>query len=660
MITRKAPRNAFEAARLAKVLSVDPDGIARSDVDGADRPQVFRLLHSFDHVGLSDNEFIQQALELLELPNATLETVPAHYRAFYAGLPAAELSGNLTEAAAILKHRFTFTGETLQLPERIDWDDLPSTSPHWPWELNRFGFLDHLLVAYRETRERQYAEKAVELILAFITDTDIADSFLPGPDPAIWHLSVQKPHIWLSHLEIGFHIVAWGRALATLLPALPDLLTPIELLRIIKSVHDQLHWLDIITPEGGHGNGLIAGAGCALRAMALFPALRDTPALAKVALGRLTATLDIQVLPDGVQHELTPHYHFCVCNELALTLEALTFLPVQAPPHFFETLRAMWRYVRQTITPDGLQVAFNDGDADLGWWTRAGLERSSVQALLGDDAHTELTSTCYPYAGVMLLRQGNRFGRDELYLAFDGGPFGNVHQHEDALSFWLSAYGRSFIVDPGRYLYDYSNGSWYNYLISTKAHSTIRIDDRDQNSRAHPDRWVSHTPLPLTWAITPDGSITASASYDLGYGEEQVPVRHTRTIRFVPDPGFWMLEDVLDGDGMHAIESRFQFAIGDVHLENHIASTTFPDANLAIFFATEDWDDARIECGQEHPRAGWHAPRLNVIEPAPALALYAHRLLPCRARLLLAPYRGTVIPDFFHDRWRRMRLTGTP
>ncbi len=656
MISRKAPRNAFEEARLAKVLSVDPHGIARSDVDGADRPLVFRLLHSFDHIGLSEAEFTRRALELLDLPGAAPDGVLAHYRAYYADLPArlpaAEPSGSIAEADAILTHRFTFTGETLQLPARIDWNDLPAASPHWPWEFNRFGFIDHLLLAFRQTGEHKYAEKAVNLILAFIEDTDIADSFLLGDDPANWYMSVRKPHIWLSHLEIGFHIVQWGHALAMLLPALPDLLSSVELLRIVKSVHDQLHWLEIITPEGGHGNGLIAGAGCALRAMAYFPALRDTPALAAVALNRLSATLDIQVLPDGLQHELTPHYHFCVCNELALTLEALACLPEQAPPRFQETLRAMWRYVRQTITPDGLQIAFNDGDAELGGWTREGLERPSVQALLGADAHAELTSACYPYGGVMILRQGSRFGRDELYLAFDGGPFGNVHQHEDALSFWLSAYGRSFIVDPGRYLYDYSPGSWYNYLIGTKAHSTIRIDDRDQHSRAHRDRWVSHEPLPLTWEVAADGRITAGARYDLGYGEEGIPVQHTRNIQFVPDPGYWILEDVLTGDGAYAIESRFQCCPGTLIIDGNIAHTVFPDANLAIFFSSDDWDTARVECGQEHPRAGWHSPRVNVIAPAPALALYAHRPLPRRTRLLLAPYQGSALPAFFHEIWR--------
>ncbi|HOS44699.1 MAG TPA: alginate lyase family protein, partial [Armatimonadota bacterium] len=526
------------------------NGITRCDIDGRNRQQVFAVLHSFDHVGLPAAECIRRTLALLDLPGADApDAVRDAYRAYYADLPARlpveAYAGAPAEADAILEHRFTFNGVTHQLPDRIDWNADPGDCPHWPWEFNRFGFLRTLLGAFAATGERAYAEKAVQLILAFIADTDIADSFIPGPDPASWRLSVHKPHIWLSHLEVGFHLVAWGQALAALLPRIPDLLAPVDLLRIIKSVHDQLRWLEIIIPEGGHGNGLTSGAGCQLRALAHFPGLRDARALATVALDRLAATLDIQVLPDGVQHELTPHYHFCVCHELAHTLEALDCLGLTAPPRCLEVLRGMWRYVRQTLTPDGKQLAFNDGDGGLGAWTRAGLERPRVRALLGEDATAELVSTYYPYGGVMFLRQGSRHGRDELYLAFDGGPYGNAHQHEDALSFWLSAYGRAFIVDPGRYRYDHTPGSPYHYLMSTKAHSTIRVDNRDQHSRAHPEHWVARRPLLLTWEVGDDGVIIAGAVYALGYGAEQIPVRHHRTIRFVPDPGYWLLEDTL-------------------------------------------------------------------------------------------------------------------
>ena len=51
---------------------------------------------------------------------------------------------------------------------------------------------------------------------------------------------------------------------------------------------------------------------------------------------------------------------------------------------------------------------------------------------------------CFPYAGVALLRQRQDCG--DLYLAFDAGPYGRSHQHEDRLGLWLFAYGRNLLA----------------------------------------------------------------------------------------------------------------------------------------------------------------------------------------------------------------------
>ncbi len=653
------PDNAFEQVRRAKVLSVDPQGIARNDLDGSrERDRVFALLRSFDDRDLSDEEFESRALALLEPPEAaTPEQVLIHYRDYYsAHFPSTAVGeADLAQADDILRHRFTFQGETHQLPERIDWDHNPGLA-HWGCDLNRFPFLHPLCAAYLQTGERRYAEQAVRFILDWIADTDICDSFTPGPDPTVWELSVKSRYVWLSHLEPAIHLVAWGETLAALLPRCPDLLTAHEFLQILKSVHDQLQWLEVIIPEGGHGNGLVTGACCQLRALAYFPAFRDAGRLAEVALGRLAATLDRQVLPDGVQQELTPHYHFCVTSDLLTALEALPHLGLDPPSALRERLSGMLWYLRQTLTPDGKQVAFNDGDGGLGGVTAEYLARPLAQEILGDRAELELTSECFPYAGVMIMRQGSRRGREELYLAFDGGPFGAVHQHEDALSFWLSAYGRSLIVDPGRHRYDLSERSFYPYLQTTRAHSTLLIDDLAQNSRARPERWVAWEPLPLRWEVGENGEVIAQATYDLGYGPDSVPVRQTRTIRFVPDPGYWVMEDLLEGEGVHDIESRFQFAPGDLVLEKGLARTTYPDANLALFFAAQDWDEARVEKGQLEPRAGWYSDALGQIEAAPALALYARgRDLPVAVTYLLYPFQGVRVPQEAKDLWQRTR-----
>jgi len=249
----------------------------------------------------------------------------------------------------------------------------------------------------------------------------------------------------------------------------------------------------------------------------------------------------------------------------------------------------------------------------------------------------------------MILRQGSSRGRDEIYLAFDGGPYGTAHQHEDKLLFHLSAYGRSLLVDPGMNLYDWSEQSFHSYLVSSKAHSTISIDGFGQNSKAHrstPEAWRSTRPQPLRWDLQEDGKIVAGASYELGYGPGLIAVKHTRTIVFDLENSYFIIEDEVLGDGCHLIESRFQFAPGELRLEQQGFLTAFPDANVLLKPLSGAWDTLSIEKGMLDPKSGWYSDGYNKLEPAPIAVLTArNRVLPFRCRTLVYPFAGTQVPE---------------
>jgi hypothetical protein len=122
-------------------------------------------------------------------------------------------------------------------------------------------------------------------------------------------------------------------------------------------------------------------------------------------------------------------------------------------------------------------------------------------------------------------------------------------------------------------------------------------------------------------------------------------VTHQREIVFVRER-CWVVFDLVTGVGEHAIESRFQFAPGPVTLDGLRAHTAFPDANLLLWpSATPAFCGARIDEGQNEPRAGWYSDGYNRIEPAPALALTYQGVLPFRCATLLLPYRGTELPN---------------
>lgn len=616
--------------------------VMRKDIHGeSQRSQVWKALRSFDDRGLDWPAFERQALALLQIPGASSaeDVLAYHQKKFRAADFGGEVpgsGGNPEHVDAILANRFNFYGEVHQLPSDFDWESNPGTH-HWGHDLNRFSFVGDLTAAFLATRERRYAERAAALIVDWIAKADVCDAFIP-----------KKSHyVWGCYLNIAIHLERWAHDLACLLREQPDIVSARNWLRILKSVHDQLCYLDIVIPET-RNNWSTIGARGQLRTIAVFNELREARRLAKVAWERLEENVRSQLLPDGVHDELTQHYHLCVVDNIVNPMLMARSIPEPAPASLRQMLRDMLLYLRDTVTPEGKHLNFNDGDADCGPRVLNLLAHPLCRELLGAEADSELTSRYYPYAGVMILRQGSRRGKEELFLAFDGGPFGCGHQHEDKLSFWLSAYGRSLIVDPGRHLYDESEKSYRAYLLTSRAHSTIEIDGQGQNLtafRTQREYCRAASPLPLVWT-TGNGRITAGAAYDVGYGPDLIQVKHARRITFVPDPGYWIVEDEITGEGSHTIASRFQFAPGDLVVDGSRVHTTYPDANLLLITEDGGWDDLAVAKGQENPRLGWYSDGYNKIEPAPMLTLTARsRVLPFRSRIIFYPYRGTTVPD---------------
>ena len=611
-----------------------------------DRAGVFAALGSFDGQGLPDEAFALAAAGLMDpkrVPGlaealkarstaGVLDAVARTCRAAAAAAKSPEAAPTAVSAPVraiaddALTHRFTFYGESYQLPPRIDWDANPGTA-HWGHDLNRFTYLAALTTTYLATGDERYSRGAVQLILDWIAANDAVKCF------------AGTRYAFGSYLNNAIHCGAWVRCLAALLPR--DQVRPIDLVRVLKSLHDQVAYLEVVT-NGHSGNWPIIGCQGMLKTTATLPVLRDTDRFADYAARTLGTQIAKQVLPDGVQDELTPHYHRVVVGCLLGAVPPLRSLGRDLDAATLATLRKMVRYVQQTTTPDGSkQTGFNDSDPG----SPGNIAQQLAELGLSDflSPPNTLGPEMFPYAGVAFLRQ--RQDRGDLYLAFDAGPYGRAHQHEDKLGFWLFAYGRNFIVDPGRHLYDSSARSYWGHLKSTAAHSTIRIDGLGQNSRGRHGSWIAEKPLDLGWRVTAD-EMRARGDYDLGYGpENKVAVVHRREIVFVRER-FWVVFDAVDGAGEHAIDSRFQFAPGNLIAEGATARTDFADSNLLLTAAaSKAFTDVHVEKGQEKPRGGWYSDSYGKIEPAPALSMSVKSALPWRAATLLYPYRGKMPPQ---------------
>lgn len=606
-----------------------------------DRPQVFAALGSFDDRGLSEEEFIRRALDLLDARRVpglaearaagdVTQALDAVVRACRRGgtTPHKSRGSGASRAMAddALENRFSFYGEKYQLPASLDWDFNPGTA-HWGHDLNRFTYLGPLTQSYLATGDARYSRKALALVLDWIAQNDVAQCFRG------------TRYAFGSYLNNAIHCVVWSDCVKTLLAA--GQVAPVELLRVLKSLHDQLAYLEVVT-NGHAGNWPTIGCSGMLATMVALPVLRDTDRFADYCARTMTSQIAEQVLPDGAQDELTPHYHRVVVGNLLSVTRSLRALGRDLDPPTVQTLRKMIHYQQQTTMPDGSkQAAFNDSDPGSPGDIRETLASLGLREFLSPSER--LGPECFPYAGVAFLRL--RPDRGDLYLAFDAGPYGRSHQHEDRLGFWLFAYGRNLLVDPGRHLYDHSARSFYDYLKSTTAHSTIKIDGENQHSAGRRDTWIAKKPLDLGWRAR-EGEARASGVYDLGYGKDnRIAVVHRREIVFVKER-CWVVFDTVDGKGEHLIESRFQFAPGTLRLAKGTACTAYAEANLLLKAApAAPFADVHVECGQENPRGGWYSDSYGKIEPAPALSQSLRTCLPWRAATLLFPYKGTTTPE---------------
>lgn len=136
------------------------------------------------------------------------------------------------------------------------------------------------------------------------------------------------------------------------------------------------------------------------------------------------------------------------------------------------------------------------------------------------------------------------------------------HKHNSRLSFELFAYDKSFIIDPGAYIYT-ADKEMRNLFRSTRYHNTVVVDGEEQN-RFNEDELFA---MGLDAAVKVNKWLVIE-NYDFldaehnGYARLKNPVVHRRQIYFNKEKGYWVIKDMLAGEGgdKHKFDLYFHFA----------------------------------------------------------------------------------------------------
>ena len=533
------------------------------------------------------------------------------YRAKY-GHPQATTHSQ--QADLLLNDTFVYFGLGGKVPRVSgggwDWEDTgPENDREWAWGMNRHFHLGTLLQAYQATGEAKYLDFLHANLLDWLVTSGYSGEKTNG---ARWR-----------GLETALRMRSWPTVFFELLeePGFSDAARILLLSRLpehahyLRNFHGQGNWLTM------EMNGLATIA-------IVWPEFKDAPAWANYAAKTAGDSMLDQVYPDGVQKELTSHYHRVALINFQDLANRFEGTPYPLPDYYRPTLEKMWGYLAYSMRPDGYGVMSNDSDHDH---TRPSVLQQAIRYERGDWLYIASNgaegtkpergpSVVFPWAGQAMLRSG--WDPDARWAFFELGPYGIGHQHQDRLHFSLHAYGRDLLVDPGRYTY--VGGPWREYFRGPKAHNIVLIDGHG------PGRYELEAtePLPETaYDLGEDIEIVRGA-FDGPWNGLGIKAHQQRTVARVTQgegADYFVVVDEVQCAEPQPLQALWHFHPDCTVAEEGgaLRTTDAGKGNLTLTpSAGMDWEVTIVK-GQEEPEIqGWYSPEYYQKAPSTA-AVYA-------------------------------------
>jgi hypothetical protein len=521
---------------------------------------------------------------------------------------AAEREDILRRAEQAAKGRFDLLGlADLSFGDPIDWHLDPTSGKrtpliHWSdldyldplaggdqkvlWELNRHGHFITFGQAYWLTGDERFVKALI----------DQAMSWMDSNPPT---LGVN----WASSLEVAFRAIAWlwGLHLCAHSPRLSAAFTT----RLIKYLIAHGRHIESYLSHYYSPNTHLTGEALGLFYLGVaLPELRRASIWRKTGLSILIEQLPAQVRGDGVYFEQTSYYHRYTTDFYTHLLILARTCEANLRGEVGERLTLLLDHLMWITRPDGSSPLFGDDDGGrlvgLGprasndfrdtlatgaalfqrgdWKWVAGEPAVETLWLLGpsgmadyerlkadppkDDAHA------FADAGFFIARDGWSGGAG--YLSMDCGPHGGLagcgHSHADALAIEFAAGGRTWLVDPGTFVYD-ADIKTRDEFRSTAAHNTVTVDGQPQSLPAGPFSWSRIARCRLDEFEVSESGAYIEGGHD-GYLRLSDPVTHRRAVAFVKadshkaTPAYLVVHDSFTAQERHHYAINFHFALG--------------------------------------------------------------------------------------------------
>lgn len=636
--------------------------------------RVRRLLRSLNP-GLPGLAAVRQAVAAEDWTEACAALLE-YYRTCDSGqwLRHAEVPpGNGSDPAAdkAAQARFPLPGGAEKtIPRRpdggFDWGHVPPVDggDGWTCGINRHDYMLELLAAFYATGNRAYVRALDEQLHDWCSQVKRPDK--PGND-----------YPWGTILEPGHRAKVWPAVFYGLQPE-AEFAPATRILMLCQALE---HAEFLYEFHAGGSNWIITEMAGLFSIACAWPEFREGAAWRDTALRMMQSEVIEQVYPDGVQKELSSNYQAAVLWHIGHFTATARGAGVALEPAFTDTLERMWNYIAYSLGPNGFSP--HNGDSDR---VRPEAHSQAIQPLQAAGPLLEaaalyhrpdwtyiatngatgvrpegLPSAIFPWAGQLVTRSG--WDADAHWGFFDAGPWGILHQHNDALHLSVTAFGRDLLVDSGRYTYENylaEAGTWRSYFVNSAAHNVILVDGLVQADGA-----------PLAQVPLDDGHAYCTPEYDFAMAtfsggftdvatasarlkaylwrqgtspEADRGVKHTRALLYVRG-AFWVVVDRIETDRPRKLTALWHFHPDCTVVRDGSDVVTVDEGvgNLRIQpVGPVDWEIELVR-GREGPDfQGWYSPEMDVRVPATCACHSATIARTATFAWILIPAKGDV------------------
>lgn len=505
-------------------------------------------------------------------------------------------------ADTILKDVFTIQEVKAKVPYgedgHRDWYYKgPNNDREWAWLSNRHQQLNQVLNTYFETGNPKYATYIDLFLRDFILKSQ------PYPEKKT------RGSIWRG-LEVSFRAKVWPRVFYGLINS--EYLSDATKLLILTSLPDHA---DYNRKYHAAGNWLTMELSGLTSIATHFPEFEKSEEWIAYATTKMAESMVNQVYPDGVQKELTAHYHYVALKNFEAFKNTLGLVNRKVSESYVQTIEHMYDYAAKSLRPNGYIPLNNDSDL---MYHRDNVLRGAKLfkrpdweyiASNGQEGTKPVsTSFFYPWAGQLISRSG--YDADAHWSFFDVGPWGTGHQHNDKLHLSISAFGEDFLVDSGRFAYSGEVAKKFrSYALSSQAHNTISMDGKGQEDGP---RTVSEPLDETNYKITAEYDF-ATGSFD-DFTDLEGTAKHQRSLFYLRGVCWIIIDRVITNKPREITNFWHWHPECELEERNGILKARRGKASLSISpLGQTKFDVAQLK-GREPKLQGWYSSSYNVFE----------------------------------------------